>query len=158
MRVLNAVGDVLETSLCEAKLALVLDLDFIYHADLVSPEALMQAYRDQFDIELFDHDLTRCTYLRGFCDRHYSMSDTPEPPRSVNYYNDTLSVLFEWMAVFRHVFASTQVVEAYELFCLNCQMHHGVSVTELSEWDRWSMFASIHRRDKPIYAMVQLPA
>lgn len=147
MMILDGLGEILENKVSVVKIDVVLGIQFIGEAiQNFSLDCLSLNYKHEFNIDLYEHDVTRATYIGQLHDLFESRTAADWLP-DINYQNDTLTVLYEWVSRHHSMFGKHRRQDAYSLCLLLCESRQCLSVLALTEDTRAFLFNYIYTRD-----------
>lgn len=147
MKILDALGEVLEERVSVVKIDVVLGVRFVNEVvGKCDTDSLILKYKQDYNIEIYEHDITRASHINRLYDLHvFDHANNMTLP--IDYFNDTLSVMYEWIGRHRPVFMGGHRRDAYMLFRLLCESYRCRSVLELDIDDCDFLFNYIYLRD-----------
>lgn len=146
MKILDALGMVLEEKVSVVKIDIVLGIRFIEEIYEIPKDELIAKYKEQHNVTLYSHDFVRAEHIRRLHQMHvFDHENNMAAP--ITYFADTLTVMYEWIGRHRTVFMGSHRSEAYQLFMLLCQSYRCHSVLNMDDNDCDFLFNYIYLRD-----------
>lgn len=94
MKILDSLGEVLETRVSVVKIDIVLGIEFVAGLYRYSTEELIDYYLDRYNVTLYSHDFARAEHIRRLHQMHvFDHQDHMDVP--ITYFTDTLTVMYE---------------------------------------------------------------
>ena len=141
MYILDANGEMLERNLNLAKIDVVLGGDFIYKVmDSDDLAVVVKNYDHQCQVEIRPHDIRRARHLKSVLDHHQAKG---VQGITVDYYADTLAVIYAWCSKYRQVYMERYCQEAFSDFYSFCR-----------HTDAWSIIGIDKLRLEPIFTYI----
>jgi hypothetical protein len=147
MKILDALGNVLEEKVSVVKVDIVLGIQFVNEViQNCGLDSLILRYKQDYNVEIYDHDFDRAEHIQHLHQLHvFDHENNMTLP--INYNRDTLSVIYEWVGRHRTIFSSTHRVDAHQLFILLCHSYSCKSILEMNRSDCDFLFNYIYLRD-----------
>jgi len=147
MRIFDALGSVLEEKVSVVKLDVVLGIGFVDEViQGVEVNNLVLRYKQNYNIDIYQHDIARAIYLDHLHQLHV-FDHANNMSLQIDYYRDTLSVMYEWIGRHKPVFSSIQRKDAFDLFMMLCESHRCYSVLLMEGSNLEFLFNYIYLRD-----------
>ena len=146
MRILDALGDVLEKKLTVFKIDVVLGIDFIRDVRYRAHTDVLTTYKDKLHVDLYPHDFYRAEHIAELYEQHI-VHHHQNMALPVEFFSDTLTVIYEWTGRFKPIYLGRHTQQAYELFHAACHHHRCQSIIQLDDESRRTLFDYIYTRD-----------
>lgn len=141
MYILDATGEVLERNLSIIKIDVVLGDDFIFKvAESDDLDTIVKNYKKRLCVEIRSHDICRARLLKPVLDYYYNGGVHGLP---IDYFMDTLSVIYSWCAKYRRVYMGRYYHEAFRDFYTFCR-----------HTDAWSVKAIEFKVLEPMFTYI----
>lgn len=147
MKILDALGDVLEEKVSVVKIDVVLGIQFVGEVLRGCPrESITLKYKQDYNIDIYSHDIARAAHINRLHQLHV-FDHEKNMALPIDYCNDTLSVMYEWVGRHKLVFMGGHRCDAFRLFRLLCESYRCQSVLQMPEDDCDFLFNYIWLRD-----------
>lgn len=145
MYILDATGEILERNLSIIKIDVVLGEDFIYKVtesdDLAN---IVKNYKQRLCVEIHSHDICRARQIKPILE-YYQMGGVHGRP--IDYFMDTLAVIYSWCSKYRRVYMGRYYHEAFQDFFTFCRHTDAWSIIGIDPSVLEPMFTYIFCRE-----------
>lgn len=143
MDIFNQVGEFLEADVSIVKIDVVLSVEFAQTVAQDDDVNIVKTLSHQYGVPIHRHDLMRVPKIL----RLYKLFTTSESyNESVDYFQDSLMVVFEWITKFRVLYGTRNRHAAFMEFREIVNLYRVRSVLSMAENDLQAMFYYLYNR------------